>query len=179
MKKTVSLLGFILTLTGCQFIGVKDKQEEALETVSYVDLKRFMGDWYVIAAIPTPIERTAFNAVESYRLNDDGSIATIYTFRKGGFDGKQKRYTPTGFILDDDSNAVWGMRFIWPFKLDYRVIYLTPDYRHTIIGRNKRDFVWIMSREPSVNASNFNAMVDVIESVGYDSGHLRLVPQKW
>ena len=40
----------------------------------YVDLDRFMGDWYVIANIPTAIETEAYNAIESYRLDDDGTI---------------------------------------------------------------------------------------------------------
>jgi lipocalin len=28
-----------------------------METVPYVDLKRFMGDWYVVANIPTFVEK--------------------------------------------------------------------------------------------------------------------------
>ena len=55
-----------------------------METVDYVDLERFMGDWYVIANIPTFIEEGAHNAVESYRLDDDGTIATTFTFRNVG-----------------------------------------------------------------------------------------------
>ena len=31
--------------------------------VEQVDLDRFMGDWYVIASIPTAMERGAHNAV--------------------------------------------------------------------------------------------------------------------
>jgi apolipoprotein D and lipocalin family protein len=33
-----------------------------------VDLERFMGDWYVIANIPTFIEKGAHNAVEGYQM---------------------------------------------------------------------------------------------------------------
>ncbi len=61
-----------------------------------------MGDWYVIASIPTFIERGAHNAVESYRLAADGTIETTFTFRAGGFDGEPKRYTPRGFVVDRD-----------------------------------------------------------------------------
>ena len=42
-----------------------EKELEKLETVKYVDLERFMGDWYVIANIPTFIEKGAVNAIES------------------------------------------------------------------------------------------------------------------
>ena len=93
-------------------------------TVPHVDLPRFMGDWYVIANIPTFVEKDAYNAVESYRLDADGTVATTFTFRQGGFDGKLKRYRPRGFVLDERSNAVWGMQFVWPFKGDFRIVYL-------------------------------------------------------
>ncbi|MDP6879185.1 MAG: lipocalin family protein, partial [Candidatus Marinimicrobia bacterium] len=42
-----------------------DKKLDKLETVDYVDLEKFMGDWYVIANIPTFIEKGAVNAIES------------------------------------------------------------------------------------------------------------------
>ena len=125
-----SLLLAALGLTGCQSV-----QHPPLAQVANVDLARFMGDWYVIANIPTFIEKDAYNAVESYRLAPDGSIATTFTFRAGGFDGKLKRYTPRGFVLDRTSNAVWGMQFIWPVKADYRIAWLAPDYSETVIAR--------------------------------------------
>ena len=61
-----------------------------MKTVEQVDLERFMGPWYVIANIPTFVEKGAHNAVENYRLDDDGTIATTFTFRKDGFDGNEK-----------------------------------------------------------------------------------------
>ena len=108
---------------------------EPLKTVDEVNLAEFMGDWYVIANIPTSIEKGAHNAIESYRIDDDGSIATTFTVRDGSFDGKLKTYKPRGFV-SDESNAIWGMQFIWPIKADYRIIYLDNDYSVTVIGRN-------------------------------------------
>ena len=112
-----------------------------IHTVNYVDLRRFMGDWYVIANIPTFIETDAFNAIESYRLDKDGTIATTFRFNKGSLDGPLKEYHPRGFIRDTQTNAVWGMQFIWPFKAEYRIVYLNEDYSVTVIGRTKRDYV--------------------------------------
>ena len=150
-----------------------------METVDYVDLERFMGDWYVIANIPTFIEKDAHNAVESYRLDDDGSIATTFTFRKGGFDGKEKTYSPRGFVENEQTNALWGMQFVWPFKGDYRIIYLDDDYTTTVIGRQKRDYVWLMAREPELPAAEYDRVVEVIRKAGYDTSELQRVPQKW
>ena len=58
-----------------------DKKLDRLETVGYVDLNRFMGDWYVIANIPTFIEKGAVNAIESYELDSKGRVKTTFTFR--------------------------------------------------------------------------------------------------
>ena len=151
---------------------------EPLKPVDHVDLNRFMGDWYVIANIPTSIEKGAHNAVESYRLDDNGSIATTFTFKDGSFDGKLKTYNPRGFV-QDDSNAVWGMQFIWPIKADYRIIYLDDDYKVTVIGRNKRDYVWIMARKPVIPEQENTKILDMLASVGYDITKIQQVPQKW
>lgn len=150
-----------------------------IDTVDYVDLKRFMGDWYVVANIPTSLEKDAYNAVESYRLADNGTVDTTFTFRKGGFDGDEKRYHPTGYIKDKSSNSVWGMQFMWPIKADYRVMYLNEGYTQTVIGRNKRDHVWVMARTPSIPDEDYDRIVRIIKGQGYDISQLQKVPQRW
>ncbi|MFT7491861.1 MAG: apolipoprotein D and lipocalin family protein [Pseudohongiellaceae bacterium] len=146
-------------------------------TADSVDLERFSGDWYVIANIPTFIETDAYNAVESYASPVDGVVATTFTFNEGGFNGKQKTYKPTAFVRDNTGNAVWGMQFVWPIKAEYRVVYLDPDYEFTIIGRSKRDYVWLMARAPSIADTDYRRLVDIIEEQGYDLNKLRKVPQ--
>jgi apolipoprotein D and lipocalin family protein len=162
-----------VTASGCA------GNQPPIETVPYVDLERFMGDWYVIANIPTFLEKGAHNAVESYALNDDGTIATTFVFRKDSFDGETKTYSPKAFVTDTESNAIWGMRFVWPIKADYRIAFLDEDYSRTVIARNKRDFVWIMARTPSISDSEYAELVELIESLGYDTSKLRRVPQQW
>jgi len=174
MMKTILLLSLLTLLSACGSQNLKP-----INTVDYVDLDRFMGDWYVIANIPTFIETDAYNAIENYAMNDDGTIATTFTFHDGSPDGKLKKYEPTGFIVDKKSNALWGMRFIWPFKAEYRIIYLDDDYETTIIGRTKRDYVWLMSRQPSINEITYKSLLTYIESQGYDISRVQKVPQLW
>jgi apolipoprotein D and lipocalin family protein len=150
-----------------------------MPTVERVDLGRFMGDWYVIASIPTFIERGAHNAVESYRLDEDGTIATTFTFRAGSFDGAARRYNPRGFVLDPASNALWGMQFVWPVKADYRIVYLAPDYSQTVIAREKRDYVWIMARTPAITEADYQRLLSFVASLGYDPARVQKVPQRW
>lgn len=148
-----------------------------IPTVPQVDLPRYMGAWYVIAHIPTFIEREAFDAVESYALASDGTVATTFTFRAGAPTGPAKRYTPTGFVRDPVNKSTWGMQFIWPIKAEFLIAYLDADYAQTIVARNARDYAWIMARTPSISETEFAAHVERLRAWGYDVGRLRRVPQ--
>lgn len=149
-----------------------------IKVEKYVDLDRFMGDWYVIANIPTFIEEGAHNAVESYKKNKDGSIATTFTFNAGSFNGEKKIHKPTGYVVDKKSNAIWEMQFMWPFKSDFRILYVDEKYKHTVIGRIKRDYVWIMSRSPTIDNDAYKKLVKVIKDSKYDVSKIKLVPQQ-
>ena len=171
MMKGFALTHLLLTLLlilGCQTM-------KPIHTVDYVDLNRFMGLWYVIANIPTFIEKSAYNAIETYRLDDDGTVATTFRFNKGSLDGPLKEYHPRGYIRDKQSNAVWGMQFIWPFKTEYRVIFLSEDYSQTVIGRSKRDYVWIMAREPAISDEAYTSIVNFLQIEGYNVKNLQKV----
>lgn len=163
----------LLLMTGCA------ASLPPLKTVDNVDIQRFMGRWYVIACIPTFIETEAYNGVETYALNPDGTIDTVFTFNKGSFDGPPKRYNPRGFILDTVNNSTWGMQFIWPIKAEYLITHLNQDYTQTVIGRNKRDYVWIMARTPQIPEGDYQRLVKELENQGYEISRLRRVPQRW
>ncbi|MBX3705595.1 MAG: lipocalin family protein [Pseudomonadales bacterium] len=164
----------LFVLSGCA-----GTRHPPLTLAERVDLERFMGDWYVIANIPTALERRAHNAVETYRLDADGTIATTFTFRDGAFDGREKRYHPRGFVRDTASNAVWGMQFVWPIKADYRIMFVDPEYRYTVIGRERRDYVWIMARTPTMPESDYAEIIALLGREGYDVAQIREVPQRW
>ncbi len=150
-----------------------------LKTVATADIPRFMGDWYVIANIPTLIGKVAHNAIESDRLDTDGSIDTIFPFHKDAFDDPLKKYTLLGFIVDSASTAVWGMRFLWPIKAEYLITHLNDSYTHTVKGWNKRDYVWIMARTPAISDEDYARLVAGLAAQGYETPLPQKVPQRW
>jgi len=148
-----------------------------IKTETYVDLDRFMGDWYVVANIPTFLEKGAWNAVETYERGKENRIETTFTFNEGGPDGKLKTYTPVGFVDESDpSNAVWGMRFVWPIKAEYIIMHVDEDYQETVIGRSKRDYLWIMARDPNMEEDRLQALIDMAVAEGYDPESIQRVP---
>lgn len=155
------------------------QSQPPMPTVQQVDLPRFMGDWYVIANIPTFAEKGAHNAIESYRLDKDGTIATTFSFNADSFEGKRKSFHPRAFVVDTQTNAEWGMQFVWPIKAEYLIIDLDADYTRTVIGRTARDYVWIMARTPSLPEAEYGAILKRLADLGYDTSRIEKVPQKW
>ncbi|WP_109125464.1 lipocalin family protein [Dyella sp. C11] len=146
--------------------------------VSQVDIPRYMGDWYVIASIPTRQEKGAVNAIESYVLLPDGTIQTTFRFRHDSPDGALKIMHAKGYVRDGTNGAVWGMQFIWPIKAEYIIAWLDRDYRTVIVARNKRDYVWIMARSRTIPDGQYQVLVSRVAALGYDASQLRKVPQQ-
>tara|TARA_B110000263_G_scaffold35664_1_gene27402 strand:+ start:203 stop:745 length:543 start_codon:yes stop_codon:yes gene_type:complete len=175
--KTISIFMLqLLCLNNCDWNSGK---MEKLKTVEYVDIERFMGDWYVISNIPTFIEKRATNAIENYRLNNKREIETTFSFHQDSPQGDKKIYKPKGFIKNKKTNAEWRMQFLWPFKMPFMIIDLDENYNYTVIGVPNRKYVWIMSRRPSLDSSIYNTIIDKLKDVGYDVKQIKKVTQKW
>ena len=150
-----------------------------IKPVGPIDLSRFMGQWYVIASIPTPFEKDAYNAVETYTLQPDGRVDTRFRFLNGAFDVPVKTIHSTGYVKGGTGNAVWGVQVFWPIKAQYIVAYLKDDYSQTIVARDARDYTWIMARTPNISQADYDALVSRAVSFGYARGGIRKVPQAW
>ena len=167
-----------LLIIGCN--NNLDRNElSKMKTVDFVDIERFMGDWYVIANIPTFIEKGATNAIESYRLGGKGVIETTFTFYQDSPDGEKKVYRPKGFIYNTKTNAEWRMQFIWPFKMPFLIIDLDDDYQYTVIGYPSRKYVWIMARESKLSDEVYYSILSDLAEIGYDISQVNKIPQQW
>jgi len=180
MKKTQFGLALATGVAAALLVACTTAPERELPPLALagpVDLARFMGDWHVIAAIPTVLERDAHNPVENYRLEPDGTVATTFSFNKGGPDGARAQYASRGFVVEGTGNAVWEQQYVWPFRADYRISWLAPDYSTVVVARAKRDYVWIMARTPSMAAADLARLTDIVAAQGYDAGRLQRMPQ--
>lgn len=169
----------LLMALATAFVPVAAADLPPIATVDRVDLPRYMGNWYVIANIPPRIEKGAHNSVENYRLEADGDIATVFTYRKGSFAEKVSTLKSTGIVKNAETKAEWGIRFVWPFTAEYLIAYLDADYTRAIVARNKRDYVWLMARTPEIAEEEYESFKRRIAAMGYDVAKLEKVPQKW
>ncbi|MAA73792.1 MAG: hypothetical protein CMN28_03700 [Salinisphaeraceae bacterium] len=167
------LSALLLAVSACSIMPPADFPVE-----ENIDLDRYMGSWYVIAHIPPGPTSDSYNSIERYYRGPDNEIQTVFTYRDGGFDGERKVMLPKGFVKDGTGNAVWGMQFFWPIKMQYLISYVDADYENTIVARSELDWVWIMSRKPQIDEATYNDLVERVGSYGYDTGKLRKVPQQ-
>ncbi len=175
-KSLLLMLGSLSTFGGCASTQARPEQK----TVDRVDINRFMGKWYVIAAIPTMFETGAVNAVETYSWNEaEKRIDIDFRFRQDSPTGKEKTIPQTAFIHNHETNAEWRVRPFWPLSFAYLIVDLSPDYSTTIIGRPDRSNVWIMAREPKLSAARYNQLLAKVKSLGYDMDKLVKIPQSW
>ena len=172
------LLIILTIITSCQTGSYKMPKDVQSQVVSEVDIKRFMGDWYVIASIPTPFEKGVYNGLETYTWNQkEQRIDVSFTYRKDGFNGEKKEITQKGWIEDPVGKAHWKVQPFWPLKFDYLVIDLAKDYSWTTVGVPDKSYVWIMARKSTMDAEDYRQATERIRALGYDLEKLKKVPQ--
>ncbi|NCV27818.1 MAG: hypothetical protein EBW69_03300 [Nitrosomonadales bacterium] len=120
-----------------------------------------------------PVEKIS---LDNFINKIDQVIETTFTFNKGALDGPKKIYKPKGFVIPETNNAVWGMQFIWPIKAQYIIAYIDEGYENTIVARDKRDYLWFMSRSSELSTEKKQWIYKKTTELGYDKNLLRFVP---
>lgn len=148
-----------------------------LKTVSKVDLKRYMGDWRVIANIPYFAEMDCVDSVETYELRSDGKIDNYFRCKKKTFDGKEKKFSALAWVHDPATNAEWRVRFFGLVTVPYLILDLDPEYRWTVVGHPSRDYGWVMARGKTLPDATYRDILKRLDAQGYDSSRFVKVPQ--
>lgn len=174
IKLIMAALSTALMLAGC---SVNPAKMQPLKTVGHVDLSRFMGPWYVIGTIPWFVERNNVGTMDIYGMRPDGKIDITYVFHRKELSAKREEMHAVGTVIDRESNATWGVQFIWPFQAPYLVIDLAPDYSSTVIGHPSRDLIWIMARTPTLPEATYQSLLKKAAAQGYETSRIVKVPQ--
>ena len=169
-----SVLLLSLALTSCSTM-----KQVPLKTVDYVDLDRYMGDWYVFANIPYALEKGKVGTLDRYGKRDDGSLDNIFLFRKGDLDAPLQQWKGKAWVHNAKTNAEWRVQFVWPLKLKYLIIDLDKEnYQWAVIGYPSRKLAWVLTRETTLNEETYQGILKRMEAQGYDPTMLEKVPQR-
>jgi apolipoprotein D and lipocalin family protein len=136
-----------------------------LETVSHVDLEKYIGKWYEIAAFPQGSEKGCTCTTFEYSLHDDGSIAVINSCM---INGKPKIAEGKVSVADKKTNARLEIQSASPLGGKYWIIALAPDYSYAVAGNPNRKHLWILGRKPIMDNMTYNHLVLIAASKGFD-----------
>jgi apolipoprotein D and lipocalin family protein len=139
-----------------------------LEVVLRVDLERYLGTWYEIATIPQRFEKGCVGVTAEYSLLPGGRIRVVNTCLQGTLDGKVRKARGKAWIVDKTTNAKLKVSFFWPFSGAYWIIALDPEYGWAVVGHPGRDYLWILSRSPRMDAALYRTLLELIADKGYD-----------
>jgi apolipoprotein D and lipocalin family protein len=148
---------FIGLFASCR--GAVDYQMPELNVVSYVDLQRYKGIWYEIARYPNTFQKDCYKSRATYTLRDDGKITVLNECNRGSAKGKLKSAKGKAWVVDKKSNAKLKVSFFWPFSGDYWIIELDKNYQHVVIGHPKRKYLWILSREMTMEDALYDEIL--------------------
>jgi apolipoprotein D and lipocalin family protein len=148
-----------------------------LPTVGRVDLSRYEGTWYEIAAFPKWFQRGCVATQATYSLRPDGGVDVLNECREESVDGKVRQAKGKAWVVDRTSNAKLKVQFFWPFRGDYWVVALDPEYRWSVVGDPKRNSCWILSRSRQLDEETFTAIVARVGALGFDTSRLQRTVQ--
>ena len=144
-----------------------------LPTVDHVDLSRYAGTWYEIASYPKWFQRGCVATQATYALRPNGQVEVLNACREERLDGKVRQAKGKAWVVDKATNAKLKVQFFWPFRGDYWIVALDPEYRWTVVGDPARASCWILSRTRTLDDGTFAAIVDRVRALGFEPERLR------
>ncbi len=150
----------------------------AMTTVPALDVPRYMGRWYEIAKFPNRFQKQCVaNTSAEYSIQPDGFLKVLNrcqlengsvevaegAARQPGGPNSPKlevRFAPSWLSF---LPMVWG---------NYWVIDLDANYQVVAVSEPKREFLWILSRTPQVDASAYAALLARLRMQGLDTEKL-------
>ena len=143
-----------------------------LTTTPFVDLSRYVGQWYEIARYPNRFQKNCVGSKANYSLTDDGKIKVINECYDNSFSGKLRTAKGKAWVVDNETNAKLKVSFFWPFSGDYWIIDLGQEYEYAVIGHPDRKYLWILSRSPDMDDKVYQSILAMLQEQEYDTEKL-------
>ncbi|MBW8369096.1 MAG: lipocalin family protein [Arenimonas sp.] len=151
-----------------------------LQAVPDLDLARYAGTWHEIARLPMYFERKCVRDVTAtYTPREDGTLTVRNACVKA--DGETMASEGVARMAGNNPAKLqvrfaprWlsALPFVWA---DYWVIAVDQDYRWAIVGEPDRKYLWILAREPALDAQTLDDLKGRARMLGYELDELIVV----
>ena len=153
-----------------------------LKPIDSLEVPRYLGRWYEIAKFPNWFQRKcASDTAADYALLPDGSLSVLNQCRQanGTWDKAQGQAKQMGDLhsatLQVRFAPAWLSFLPWVWG-DYWVVDVDDTYELAAVSEPKREYLWILSRTPEVDAARYTALLARLQAMGLDTGRLVKTP---
>ena len=155
-------------------IGVASAAFANVPTQNFVDLKKYLGKWYEVSAIPQSFQAQCVkNTTAEYSSAEKGLIKVINSCDTES--GERSVAEGRARVEDRKSNSKLKVTFVnffdWIFDFggNYWIIETSPTYSYSIVGDPTKKYAWILSRTPKMETSDLQKIERKLKSLGYDT----------
>ncbi len=171
MKKYYFILSLIFSMQ------TATSMSQTLQTVPYVDLKKYAGKWYEIASFPQRFQKGCNCTTAEYTLTDKDYIIVENRCNKDSINGKQSYIKGKVFAAENSGNSKLKVQFFWPFKGKYWIIDLADDYSYAVVSNPNKKYLWILSRKSMLEEAVYNSILIRLNEKGFDLSQLKITKQ--
>ena len=153
-------------LAGCQ------PATSEIAAVTGFDPAKYMGAWYELARLPHSFERGLDYVKAEYTQLENGMIQVV---NSGVRNGEGRRIVGKAKLKDPQEKPLRGelrVSFFGPFYSDYRIIELAPDYSYAVVTGSRKNYLWILSRQPAMPEEKLKEIVGRLAGQGFDTARL-------
>jgi apolipoprotein D and lipocalin family protein len=151
-------------------------QNEPLD-VAHVELSRMQGKWFEIAKLPRPSQAGCTGTTAEYRLASANELLVVNECHEGNLDGPVKRVAARAVASDPAEPGKLSLDFGFAYG-DYWILEVGDEYEYAVVGHPSRDYLWILSREPSLTKSKLKGALERAQSRGFPVGILDFTAQR-
>lgn len=176
-RKTPSKLARLtLTLLSVAWISA------CVPTVDNVDVERYMGLWYQIAAYETSFNQGLVAVTAEYTLLEDGTVQVFNRGYKESFDGVVDEILGSATIANPETNAELivnfpSVPFNFPFPNYLIVVLDQKNYQYAAVTDPFKSTLFILSRTPQLDEPTYALITSELEDLNIDTGKLIPTPQ--
>ena len=155
-----------------------------LNTVSHVNLDRYLGTWYEVARFENSFQdkSTEEHCVETsaeYSLSSKkDEIRVVNRCRMNTPEGKKSVAEGNAKVLDKSTNAKLGVKFFFLApRGDYWILALGDDYEYSLVGEPEGRYLWLLSRDRILSDALIAEALEKARILGYNTKELRFDPK--
>jgi apolipoprotein D and lipocalin family protein len=149
-----------------------------LQPIATLDLPRYLGRWYELARYPNRFQRQCAGAATAdYTLLPSGSVQVVNRCPQAGGRvdeaiGEARRVGPEGAATLQVRFAPAWLGFLPQVWGDYWVVELDADYQLAVVSEPTREYLWVLSRQPSLPQAQWQALTARLQALGFEPARL-------